>query len=79
MGKGAMKIKRQHTWRVRRKPDGEYQHDTPRPYMQVGNARGYAATLVGLPVEAIWFVNRNGRAARADKTLGQLRKEWFGK
>jgi hypothetical protein len=73
-----MKIKRQHTWRVRRRANGEYEHDQPKANMLVGNARGYAATLLGLPVEAIWFVNRNGRASRADKKIGQLRKEWFG-
>jgi hypothetical protein len=72
-----MKIKRSHTWRVRRGSDGEYRHDQPRSQMLVGNARGWAATLLGLPVEAIWFVNRNGRASRADKRIGQLRKEWF--
>lgn len=74
-----MKIKRQHTWRVRRKANGEYEHDQPKANMLVGNARGYAAVLLGLPVEAIWFVNRNGRASRADKKIGQLRREWFGK
>jgi hypothetical protein len=72
-----MKIKKQHTWRVRRRANGEYEHDQPKANMLVGNARGYAATLLGLPVEAVWFVNRNGRAARADKTIGQLRREWL--
>lgn len=45
--------------------------------MKVGNARGWAATLLGLPVDAIVFVNRSGRATRSDRKIGELRKEWF--
>jgi hypothetical protein len=72
-----MKINRSHTWRVRRGPDGSYHHDQPRANMKVGNARGWAATLLGLPVDAIVFVNRSGRATRSDRKIGELRKEWF--
>jgi hypothetical protein len=74
-----MRIKRTHRWKVQRKPDGEWQHATPAPHMKVGNARGFAATLLNLPLDAICLLNRNGRAARSDKRIGDLRKEWFGK
>lgn len=45
--------------------------------MLVGNARGWAATLLGLPLDAVVFVNRDGRMSRADKKIGTLRDEWF--
>jgi hypothetical protein len=72
-----VKIKKTHTWRVRRRANGEFEHDQPKANMLVGNARGWAATLLGLPLDAVWFVNRDGRASRADKKIGTLRDEWF--
>ena len=74
-----MKIKRSHRWKVRRGADGEWHQVAPAAHMKVGNARGFAATILNLPVEAICLVNRNGRAARSDKRIGDLRIEWFGK
>jgi hypothetical protein len=45
--------------------------------MLVGNARGWAAVLLNLPVDAVCFVNRDGRMSRSDKKIGTLRDEWF--
>jgi hypothetical protein len=73
-----MKIKRTHNWKVKKDANGEWHLQSPQPHMKVGNARGWAATLLNLPVEAIWFMNRDGSTTRADKALGKLRKEWFG-
>lgn len=40
-----------------------------------GAARWYADAL-GLPPEAVVFVNPDGRHARSDKTLKALREDW---
>jgi hypothetical protein len=71
-----VRIKRSHQWKVRRTAKG-WQHSQPQAHMMVGNARGWAAVLLGLPVEAVRLVHPDGRAARTEKRIGALRDEWF--
>lgn len=42
-------------------------------------ARGAAAALLGLPIEAIWIYSpwAHANAARSDKRLRSLRQEWI--
>jgi hypothetical protein len=72
-----MKIKKEHRWKVKLGADGEHHLCAPKPNMKVGNARGWAAAMLNLPVDAVWFMNRDGSTTRADKALGKLRNEWF--
>lgn len=73
-----MRIKKTHRWKVQRGADGEWHQAAPARHMKVGNARGFAATILNLPLDAVCLLNRNGRAARSDKRIGDLRDEWFG-
>lgn len=72
-----MKIKRTITWKVRKRANGEWDIQRPYAHTMVGNARGFAAIMLGLPVEAVKLVHRDGRAARCEKRLGDFRKEWL--
>lgn len=48
----------------------------PNPKWRSGRAAAWFARVVGLPVEALQFQRPDGRRARADKTIGALRREW---
>ena len=48
----------------------------PRADMLVGNARRDMARILQLPTDAVRFILPNGRTARSDKRLGDLRSDW---
>jgi hypothetical protein len=48
----------------------------PNPNWQSGRAAAWFAGRLGLPSEAVVLLRPSGRIARADKSIGALRKEW---
>lgn len=48
----------------------------PNANWRLRGASRWWARAVGLPDEAVVFLNPDGSRARSDKTLGALRKDW---
>lgn len=62
--------KRKKNWtssRELRKPNANW---------RLRGASSWYARALGLPQDAVVFINPDGRRARSDKTLGALRRSW---
>jgi len=48
----------------------------PNSKWKLGNAAPCFAKIAGVAVDAVVFINPNGRRSRSDKTIGALRDQW---